>query len=62
MLGASVNGAMRVMKAMPMPESENASGNSAGSAPGASLRTARCATTKAAKMPMGTLSESKLTC
>ena len=62
MLGASVNGAMRVMKAMPMPDRPNARGSRAGSAPGASLRTARWATTKAAKMPMGTLSESTLTC
>ncbi len=61
MVATLENGAMRVMKAMPMPESANDMGSSAGSAPGASLRTAKWATTKAAKMPMGTDRESKPT-
>ena len=45
---------MRVTKAMPIPESANVMGKSAGSAAGASQRTARWATMKAAKMPRGT--------
>ena len=48
------SGARRVTKAMPVPDSAKARGRMAGSAPGANLRTARCAITNAAKMPAGT--------
>ena len=45
---------MRVTNAMPMPDSAKEMGRMAGSAPGANRRTARCAMTKATKMPRGT--------
>ena len=54
MLGLSEKGATRVMKAIPMPESANEIGRMAGSASGASMRVAICATMKAPKMPIGT--------
>ena len=47
-------GAKRVTKAMPTPERAKVMGSSAGSALGASLRTAMWAAMNATKMPMGT--------
>ena len=55
------SGARRVMKAMPMPESANEMGRIAGSAPGASFRMAKWATTKVANMPRGTVRLSSVT-
>ena len=48
------SGARRVTNVMPMPESANTMGRMAGSAPGASTRTAMCAAANAAKSPSGT--------
>ena len=50
------DGARRVTKVMPMPESTKTTGRMAGSAPGARKRTPMCAAAKAAKRPSGTAS------
>ena len=48
------SGAKRVTNAMPMPDNAKVMGSSAGSALGANLRIAKCATKKDPNSPAGT--------
>ena len=56
------SGASLVTNVIPMPESTNTMGRIAGSAPGARMRSAMCAATKATMRPMGTASVSRDSC